>query len=79
MLAAKPAKTNEQDLELTLAAIRRHIAAGDDDEVDDDAPASGEVGGEGKTQPLQKIKSIGAKVKSKGRRMKSKVKRLILK
>ena len=69
-LNGKPARSPEDDLELTRAVIMRHIAStsnddivddGDDDEADD---KSSEV--EKTRGTRQKIKALGSKVKSKG-------------
>ena len=76
---AKPARSKEDDLELTRAIIMKHIQTTDTSsidgaEVDDDDASSGED-----KQPLRKreavkkkIKEFGAKVKGKRKRMGSK-------
>lgn len=79
MAAKRPAKSKEDDLELTRAVIMRHIASSEDEAVydedddDDESPKN-----DGADDALQKIKSIGTKVKSKVRskagKLKSKVK-----
>ena len=62
----KPARSPEDDLELTRAVIMKHIASTSNDDVVDDgddevSSKSGEVEG-----TRQKIKALGSKVKSKG-------------
>ena len=80
MVRGKPARSKEDDLELTRAIIMKHIESTDmpavDGAEDDDDEASSEGGGD---KPLRKrekvknkIKEFGAKVKSKRKRMGSK-------
>ena len=77
----KPARSQEDDLELTRAIIMKHIETTDTSAIDgtdvDDDDASSEGGGD--KQPLRKreavkkkFKEFGAKVKSKKKRMGSK-------
>lgn len=63
-----PAKSKEEDLELTRAIIMNHIASDDsvvDDGDADSSTAGSSADGEGSRQPLKKIKSIGSKIKNK--------------
>ena len=67
-LYGKPARSPEDDLELTREVIMKHIASTSNDDVVDDgddevSSKSGEVETRG---TRQKIKALGSKVKSKG-------------
>jgi len=67
-LNGKPARSPEDDLELTREVIMKHIASTSNDDVVDDgddevSSKSGEVETRG---TRQKIKALGSKVKSKG-------------
>ena len=71
-----PAKSKEEDVDLTRAIIMSHIAMTDDDIEDDiigdddfDSEESVDVE---KNEPLKKIKSVGRKIKKK---LKSKLKK----
>ena len=65
-LYGKPARSPEDDLELTRAVIMKHIASTSDDDIVDDSDdeiKSSKVETRG---TRQKIKALGSKVKSKG-------------
>ena len=67
-LYGKPARSPEDDLELTRAVIMKHIASPSGDDIVDDgddgvSSKSGEVETIG---TRKKIKALGSKVKSKG-------------
>jgi hypothetical protein len=82
MARRKPAKSQEEDVELTRAIIMKHIGSVDDDVVDDDdeevedvaTNSSDEAGSESKGN-----KSIADKLKDKGRKIKNKLKSKIQK
>lgn len=79
-MGGKPAKSAEEDLDLTRAIILKHISA-TDDSVDDDDGGDDESGGSSDSsdylmslssstsekikKPLKKAKSVGKKIKNK--------------
>eukprot|EP00571_Detonula_confervacea_P016082 CAMPEP_0172311482 /NCGR_PEP_ID=MMETSP1058-20130122/14813_1 /TAXON_ID=83371 /ORGANISM="Detonula confervacea, Strain CCMP 353" /LENGTH=79 /DNA_ID=CAMNT_0013024661 /DNA_START=332 /DNA_END=571 /DNA_ORIENTATION=+ len=70
-MGGEPAKSKEEDINLTRDIIMNHIGSTDDLVVDnsqtdvaDSSTTEGAADGEG-SQPLKKIKSIGSKIKNK--------------
>ena len=64
----KPAKSQEEDVELTRAIIMKHIESTEDTTIDDDdsdVVATSSTGSTEGKKPLKKIKSIGKKIKNK--------------
>ena len=68
-LYGKPARSPEDDLELTRAVIMKHIASTSGDDIIDDGDdgVSSKSGGE-TIGTRKKIKALGSKVKSKGKK-----------
>lgn len=73
-MGGKPAKSAEEDLDLTRAIILKHISATDDSVDDDDGGGDDESGGSSDSssstsekikKPLKKAKSVGKKIKNK--------------
>ena len=80
-MGGKPAKSAEEDLDLTRAIILKHISATDDSVDDDDDGGDDESGGSSDSsdylmslssstsekikKPLKKAKSVGKKIKNK--------------
>lgn len=79
MARSKPAKSQEEDVELTRAIIMKHIGSMDDFVVDDDAEEA-EKGASDESNESKSTKvSIKDKLKNEGRKIKNKLKSKIQK
>ena len=79
MARSKPAKSQEEDVELTRAIIMKHIGSVDDFVVDDDVEETeAEASDESNESKSTKV-SIKDKLKNKGRKIKNKLKNKIQK
>mmetsp|Transcript_13190 Transcript_13190/g.19854 ORF Transcript_13190/g.19854 Transcript_13190/m.19854 type:complete len:121 (+) Transcript_13190:233-595(+) len=76
---SKPAKSQEEDVELTRAIIMKHIGSVEDFVVDDDTVEEVEASSEEADDESRESKSMKDKLKGTGRKIKDKLKSTIQK
>ena len=78
MARSKPAKSQEEDVELTRAIIMKHIGSVEDFVVDDEVDEEAEASVESNESKSTKVSTMD-KLKNKGRKIKNKLKSKIQK